>query len=283
VATPTPVLSESEIATLFSNLKALCLLHGEFYGKLRDSISASPSSSGARIGDIFSLFAPRMLQAYTPYMANFGSALSFLNADLLWKRVEWIHFFRNASQSLPDLNLTGLGHFLSQPFYRLPRYVLLLERLVAHTDTTHPDADTLRSALEAVSDISQELERTSASIMEPMRQLLSLDASIVGLSHSLVDTTRQFVQRGDALLMPLGHISRTKSSRGTNVHLLLFSDVLVVAKARKRVSAPRSSDSDSFSHASAWRYRAIFSVALFGAFFGCAKRGRFRSLTGSQR
>eukprot|EP01122_Echinamoeba_exundans_P003171 TRINITY_DN1330_c0_g2_i3.p1 TRINITY_DN1330_c0_g2~~TRINITY_DN1330_c0_g2_i3.p1 ORF type:complete len:1842 (+),score=151.67 TRINITY_DN1330_c0_g2_i3:632-6157(+) len=256
-----PVLTASETSSLFSNVDVLCSLHGQFYGKLRDRISATWSSTESCIGDIFNLFTARFLEAYTTYVSNFGEAMSLLGNGALWKRVEWILFFRSASQSLPDLNLTGLGHFLVQPFHRLHRYALLLNRLIDHTHADHPDAPTLRRALEKVREISDQLHHISTKISEPMRKLLSVDLSVTGLSHSLVDTSRRFVQEVAALLLPVGHTVCESPSRGTSVHLLLFTDLLVVAKAKKHDSnqgpAPVNHDT-----APSWCYRAIFSLPL---------------------
>ena len=40
----------------------------------------------------------------------------------------------------------GLSDLLAKPFQRIPRYRLLLERLIRHTEAQHPDLPLLRRA-----------------------------------------------------------------------------------------------------------------------------------------
>lgn len=273
------MLMDSEILTLFSVTEVLCNLHGQFYVKLRERMSPQTwDVSQTCLGDIFFSYAPRILKAYKPYINNFDDALALLNNEVLWKRKEWVQFFRAAAQTLPDLNITGLGHFLIQPLQRVPRYIVLLESLLEFTPASHPDAPTLGKAISKVHEITEQLSE-SLKLAENANKLVSIDLSIGGLSHSLLDTSRRFIQEGAAFMVVAGVDQSSSSSasppeaaKGTNVYLFLFNDVLVLAKRLKRVESPQASTmfrsrsntvSSPAPHST--RFRAIFSLSLVGS------------------
>jgi len=60
-------------------------------------------------------------------------------------------------QQKPELGGLPFNSFLSLPIQRIPRYKLLMEALLKHTEESHPDYENLKKCLDQISVIAEEV------------------------------------------------------------------------------------------------------------------------------
>jgi hypothetical protein len=74
--------------------------------------------------------------------------------------------------SLPaQSGLSFLGSYLIAPIQRIPRYKLLIQELIKHTDKGHPDAQHLGAALKFISDTARHIN-DSVKLQEKRKELV---------------------------------------------------------------------------------------------------------------
>ena len=118
-----------------------------------------------QLGPIFMKLAA-FLKIYGQYSASYSKNLEALAAILEEKKSPFKAFLAGISN--PSF-AGGLEAFLTQPVQRIPRYRLLLEDLIKHTEKDHKDYANLQAALkevmvvaEGVNEKTREAENISA-------------------------------------------------------------------------------------------------------------------------
>jgi hypothetical protein len=86
---------------------------------------------------------------YSSYLNNYETALE-IRAELTLRNSNFVKFIEQAAQDARCNGLT-IADLLIEPVQRIPRYKMLLEQLLKHTDDDHPDYESIRAALERVS------------------------------------------------------------------------------------------------------------------------------------
>ena len=61
----------------------------------------------------------------------------------------------------------GLSDLLAKPFQRIPRYRLLLERLIRHTEPQHPDLPLLRRAEHEIHQLALRINNEDQLALKP--------------------------------------------------------------------------------------------------------------------
>lgn len=68
----------------------------------------------------------------------------------------------------------GLDQLLIKPVQKIPRYELLIQRLLKHTDASHPDKDLLTAALKEVHELVVKINCTERESLEWEQQQTTL-------------------------------------------------------------------------------------------------------------
>ena len=118
--------------------------------KLLESLR-STTNDKLMVGKLFleyvcnsSLFKVPFLKLYAIYVSNFDKAMGTLE-NLMEKNTKFCDFIKSKQCKLkPGLSIQA---YLINPVQRIPRYKLLLENLLKHTQSSHPDYEDLQRAL----------------------------------------------------------------------------------------------------------------------------------------
>lgn len=60
----------------------------------------------------------------------------------------------------------GLDQLLIKPVQKIPRYELLIQRLLKHTDRTHPDHELLTAAMKSIHELVVKINCTERECLE---------------------------------------------------------------------------------------------------------------------
>ncbi|XP_026667054.1 rho guanine nucleotide exchange factor 17 isoform X4 [Ceratina calcarata] len=123
----------------------------------------------------------------------------------------------------------GLDQLLIKPVQKIPRYELLIQRLLKHTDSTHPDFELLQAALKEVHELVVKINCTERESLEWEQQqttLREVQALVEGLD-GIVTNDRAFVRHD---LVTIASNQGTRKERA----LFLFSDLLVITRIKRR-------------------------------------------------
>ncbi|KAF9976419.1 hypothetical protein BGZ73_008621 [Actinomortierella ambigua] len=167
------------------------------------------------IGDIFVEIAP-FLKMYSSYVRTYASALTHIN-DCMKTNDRFAEFVKTRNRR-PECKNLDFQSFLMKPVQRIPRYRMLLESLLRHTPSHHPDYQNLKQAYGA-------LEHTAMFVNETIRQhemfqeMLDIQRRLSGLNEPLITPSRVLLKKG-----PVNKISR----RNVQLRIIyLFSDCLI--------------------------------------------------------
>jgi hypothetical protein len=128
------------------------------------------------------------------------------------------------------LSLTDL---LAKPHQRIPRYRLLIQRLLEHTESDHPDFSMLRRAEVEIHELALKISaiQKETNEQEKRQQILrQLELGIQGLNpNDLGSPTRALIQY-DIVTMTNGPWTRKDRC------LFLFNDLLIITSISKRAA-----------------------------------------------
>ncbi|CAG9793606.1 unnamed protein product [Diatraea saccharalis] len=126
----------------------------------------------------------------------------------------------------------SLDNLLIKPVQKFPSYKLLIQRLIKHTDQSHPDHKLLLEAQKEIHELLELInctERESVELEAQQAALRDLEALVEGLS-GFAQADRTFI-RYEPVTMPA-------ASQGPNVlkdrALFLFSDTLLITSVKRR-------------------------------------------------
>ncbi|CAG8583416.1 1490_t:CDS:10 [Paraglomus occultum] len=222
-----PILSESCIKGIFSNLKELINVNTELLRELEERIAGigEKRSSGlnlwseedACVGDIFLNLGP-FLKMYSIYVNNFNSALALIDEQLK-SNPAFAAFLRDIIKTGQCKGLTFQA-YLIMPVQRIPRYKLLLEDLLKKTEESHPDYLSLKKAYQVI-------EHVATFVNETIRQhemfitMLEIQKTLSGFDEALLVPGRRFIKRGT--------VNKECRRRHQEREFFLFSDILIYA------------------------------------------------------
>lgn len=152
----------------------------------------------------------------------------------------------------------ALDSLLIKPIQKFPKYELLLQRLIKHTDPSHPDHALLLAAQKEVHDHLLKLNCTEREALE-LETLREIEGLIEGLME-LVSTDRQYI-RHDLVSMTAGGGTRKERA------LFLFSDLLLVTSIKRRSGTMKRPSATSqqgsvTSTLEANKYKLLMRIAL---------------------
>ncbi|KAG8145271.1 hypothetical protein E2320_013617 [Naja naja] len=144
-----PPITHDDVSSIFLNSETIMFLHQIFYQGLKARISSWPTLV---LADLFDILLP-MLNIYQEFVRNHQYSLQILahckqnrDFDKLLKHYE----------AKPDCEERTLETFLTYPMFQIPRYILTLHELLAHTPHEHVERNSLDYAKSKLEELSRE-------------------------------------------------------------------------------------------------------------------------------
>ncbi|CAH1796894.1 unnamed protein product [Owenia fusiformis] len=198
-----PPITHEDVNSIFLNSETVLFLHQIFYKGLMARMENWPTLV---LGDLFDMLLP-MLGIYQEYVRNHHYSLQVLAE---YKQKLEFNSLLKRYEEKPSCEGRSLETFLTYPMHQIPRYIITLHELLAHTPHDHVERKSLefaKSKLEELSHIMQE----EVSETENIRKNLAIERMIIEGCDILLDVNQTFVRQG-SLLQVL--IEKPKSGRG---------------------------------------------------------------------
>jgi hypothetical protein len=134
----------NDIEKVFLNIEQIILIHHVLLQELETKIEGWPK---IYLGEVFVNYS-QFFSIYEQFINNYDIAIAHLKG--LRQRIPKLdEFCNNQIVHSGNLNITSI---LIMPVQRLPRYKMLLEQLLKHTDRDHIDYKELERALAKISE-----------------------------------------------------------------------------------------------------------------------------------
>ncbi|XP_062717312.1 ras-specific guanine nucleotide-releasing factor 2-like isoform X5 [Aedes albopictus] len=222
-----PPCSHEDVNSIFLNSETVLFLHQIFLKGLTSRLESWPTLV---LGDLFDMLLP-MLSIYQEYVRNHHYSLQVLtecksntNFASVLKRLE----------AKPSCQGRSLETFLTYPMHQIPRYIITLHELLAHTPHDHVERKSLQSARQQLEDLSRQMH-DEVSETENLRKNLAVERMIVEGCDILLDVNQVFVRQGSLVQVPPGKgklLSRLASFKSDRDHVrqcFLFSNHMIIA------------------------------------------------------
>ncbi|XP_069622579.1 ras-specific guanine nucleotide-releasing factor 1 isoform X2 [Ranitomeya imitator] len=200
-----PPITHDDVSSIFLNSETIMFLHQIFYQGLKARISSWPTLV---LADLFDILLP-MLNIYQEFVRNHQYSLQILahckqnrDFDKLLKQYE----------AKPDCEERTLETFLTYPMFQIPRYILTLHELLAHTPHEHVERNSLEYAKSKLEELSR-IMHDEVSETENIRKNLAIERMIVEGCEILLDTSQTFVRQGCLIQVPMSEKSRMTRGR----------------------------------------------------------------------
>ncbi|CAH2235682.1 jg18052 [Pararge aegeria aegeria] len=211
---------------IFYQVPAILNVHQVFLEQLRRRLEQWDLQQ--KIGDVFlDVFTkPTVMDTYMSFINNLKKAKETIKSSAA-SRPAFAKFLDAMARD--HKGKLSLDNLLIKPVQKFPSYKLLIQRLIKHTDPSHPDHKLLVEAQKQIHDLLELInctERESLELEQQQQSLRELEQMIEGLSN-LVTADRMFI-RHEMVTMP--------SAQGTNKDraLFLFNDTLLITSVKRR-------------------------------------------------
>ncbi|XP_068167939.1 ras-specific guanine nucleotide-releasing factor 2 isoform X2 [Antennarius striatus] len=198
-----PPISHDDVSSIFLNSETIMFLHEIFHQGLKARIANWPTLV---LADLFDILLP-MLNIYQEFVRNHQYSLQVLanckqnrDFDKLLKQYE----FNAACEG------RMLETFLTYPMFQIPRYIITLHELLAHTPHEHVERKSLEFAKSKLEELSRVMH-DEVSDTENIRKNLAIERMIVEGCDILLDTSQTFVRQGSLIQLP--SVERGKLSK----------------------------------------------------------------------
>jgi len=220
-STGKPILSSDKIGLIFSNLDFIKSINGELLTRLDERIANWYPEQ--QVGDVFVDLADALRYSYAQYINNYDQALKTLSF-CSHQESNFQHFLEQ-NKNHPKHGYLDIGSYLILPVQRLPRYTLLLEKLVEYTPNDNSDYENLRNALLKIKDVT-DFVNDNKKKAENLQKIISIQSSIIGKIKSLFHLNREFIsEQGFVVLQGKQHKIR---------QFFLFNDIILITKPVKK-------------------------------------------------
>ncbi|CAG9855230.1 unnamed protein product [Phyllotreta striolata] len=224
-----PPCTHEDVNSIFLNSETVLFLHQIFLKGLTARMESWPTLV---LGDLFSMLLP-MLSIYQEYVRNHHYSLQVLTEckqsipfSTLLKRLE----------SKPACRGRSLETFLTYPMHQVPRYIITLHELLAHTPHDHVERKSLQNARQQLEDLSRQMH-DEVSETENLRKNLAVERMIVEGCDILLDVNQVFVRQGSLIQLPNDKSKPIKSkltfkspeNKEVVRQCFLFSNHLIIA------------------------------------------------------
>uniref|UniRef100_A0A669DJC1 Ras protein-specific guanine nucleotide-releasing factor 2b n=1 Tax=Oreochromis niloticus TaxID=8128 RepID=A0A669DJC1_ORENI len=185
-----PPISHDDVSSIFLNSETIMFLHEIFHQGLKARIANWPTLV---LADLFDILLP-MLNIYQEFVRNHQYSLQVL-ANCKQNR----DFDKLLKQYESNAACEGrmLETFLTYPMFQIPRYIITLHELLAHTPHEHVERKSLEFAKSKLEELSRVMH-DEVSDTENIRKNLAIERMIVEGCDILLDTSQTFVRQGES-------------------------------------------------------------------------------------
>ncbi|XP_018349067.1 PREDICTED: uncharacterized protein LOC108752611 isoform X3 [Trachymyrmex septentrionalis] len=253
------LVDAATVDEIFYQIPALLSHHEIFLEELRRRLDTWELRQ--TIGDVFlDVFTkPVVLETYTLFLDNWKSARKAIKTTCQAKPA-FARFLETMERE--HKGKLGLDQLLIKPVQKIPRYELLIQRLLKHTDPTHPDYELLQAAQKEVHELVVKINCTERESLEWEQQqttLREVQALVEGLA-GIVTNDRAFVRHD---LVTIASNQGTRKERA----LFLFSDLLVITSIKRRSSTIRKPSTSTCPNSlvgllDANKYKMLMRISL---------------------
>uniref|UniRef100_A0A8C5GK82 Ras-specific guanine nucleotide-releasing factor 2-like n=1 Tax=Gouania willdenowi TaxID=441366 RepID=A0A8C5GK82_GOUWI len=189
-----PPISHDDVSSIFLNSETIMFLHEIFHQGLNARIANWPTLV---LADLFDILLP-MLNIYQEFVRNHQYSLQVL-ANCKQNR----DFDKLLKQYESNAACEGrmLETFLTYPMFQIPRYIITLHELLAHTPHEHVERKSLEFAKSKLEELSK-MMHDEVSDTENIRKNLAIERMIVEGCDILLDTSQTFVRQGSLIQLP---------------------------------------------------------------------------------
>ncbi|XP_044256640.1 ras-specific guanine nucleotide-releasing factor 2-like isoform X2 [Tribolium madens] len=222
-----PPCSHEDVNSIFLNSETVLFLHQIFLKGLTSRLESWPTLV---LGDLFSMLLP-MLSIYQEYVRNHHYSLQVLTEC---KQSPQFSAMLKRLESKPACHGRSLETFLTYPMHQVPRYIITLHELLAHTPHDHVERKSLQNARQQLEDLSRQMH-DEVSETENLRKNLAVERMVVEGCDILLDVSQVFVRQGSLIQLPSEkhRSSRSKlnfkSEKECVRQCFLFSNHLIIA------------------------------------------------------
>ncbi|XP_024886291.1 uncharacterized protein LOC112463866 isoform X1 [Temnothorax curvispinosus] len=253
------LVDAATVDEIFYQIPALLSHHEVFLEELRRRLDTWELRQ--TIGDVFlDVFTkPVVLETYTLFLDNWKSARKAIKTTCQAKPA-FARFLETMERE--HKGKLGLDQLLIKPVQKIPRYELLIQRLLKHTDPTHPDHELLQAAQKVVHELVVKINCTERESLEWEQQqttLREVQALVEGLA-GIVTNDRAFVRHD---LVTIASNQGTRKERA----LFLFSDLLVITSIKRRSGTIRKPSTSTCPNSlvgllDANKYKMLMRISL---------------------
>uniref|UniRef100_A0A9J2PJP7 DH domain-containing protein n=1 Tax=Ascaris lumbricoides TaxID=6252 RepID=A0A9J2PJP7_ASCLU len=200
------LLSKAEIMQIFSRVPSLVEVHEKICNELRTYVMHW--STDRLIGKIWLDYAEYLRPVYKAFINSYDTA---------------------AAESRAECQRNNLRDLLVRPVQRLPSVLLLLKAIQKKTERSNPDNSCLTKALRALEDVlatANESRRQTESYAEIFRVSNEIDRCPPEILSSARTLTSELH------VLSLGGEDEWAKTRGRNMAIFLFNDLIEIAKVR---------------------------------------------------
>ncbi|XP_060823208.1 rho guanine nucleotide exchange factor 17 isoform X7 [Bombus pascuorum] len=231
------LVDAATVDEIFYQIPSILNHHEVFLEELRKRLDTWELKQ--TIGDVFlDVFTKAVvLETYTLFLDNWKSARKAIKTTCQAKPA-FARFLEAMERE--HKGKLGLDQLLIKPVQKIPRYELLIQRLLKHTDTAHPDFELLQAAQKEVHELVVKINCTERESLEWEQQqstLREVQALVEGLA-GIVTNDRAFVRHD---LVTIASNQGTRKERA----LFLFSDLLVITSIKRRSGTIRKPSTSS--------------------------------------
>ncbi|XP_059489276.1 rho guanine nucleotide exchange factor 17 isoform X2 [Neocloeon triangulifer] len=192
-----------------------------------------------RIGDIFLDFSQKqVVECYTEFINNWQRAKSLVKSTSQTKPAFGNFLEAVSREHKGKLTFDAL---LIMPVQRIPRYELLIQALLKHTSSSHPDYSYLVSAQRAIHALAVTINckgRASCNEDESRLSIKEIENFLDGCD--IFPAPDRTFLRHDLVTVKVGDSAKERM-------VFLFSDLMVVAGIKRRGGPVRKTSSNSLS------------------------------------
>ncbi|KAK0084503.1 hypothetical protein PV325_006925 [Microctonus aethiopoides] len=252
------LVESTTVDEIFYQIPAILSHHEIFLEELRKRLETWELHQ--TIGDVFlDVFTkPVVLEAYTLFLDNWKSAKKAIK--ICQGKPAFVRFLETMERE--HKGKLGLDQLLIKPVQKIPRYELLIQRLLENTDSTHPDYDLLTVAQREVHELVVKINCTERESLEWEQQqttLKEVQSLVEGLA-GIVTNDRSFIRHD---LVTIATNQGTRKERA----LFLFSDLLVITSIKRRSGTIRKPSTSSCPNSlvgllEANKYKLLMRISL---------------------
>ncbi|XP_061932914.1 ras-specific guanine nucleotide-releasing factor 1 isoform X3 [Apis cerana] len=204
-----PPCSHEDVNSIFLNSETVLFLHQIFLKGLTSRMESWPTLV---LGDLFDMLLP-MLAIYQEYVRNHHYSLQVLTEC---KQSSSFAALLTRLENKTACGGRSLETFLTYPMHQIPRYIITLHELLAHTPYDHVERKSLQNARQQLEDLSRQMH-DEVSETENLRKNLAVERMIVEGCDILLDVNQVFVRQGTLIQIldkPKGARSRLSATFG---------------------------------------------------------------------